>query len=131
MDVNYNALRMSELRALASKHGLRGYSRLKKGELIAFLRDSIRMETNYDALRLVELRALAKELSLQGYYRMKKAELIVLLRSTPNTVPRNDEPMLALSVSVNLKFRSVARPPKPTRLPPSPPGHLFNPYKLE
>ena len=36
MEVNYDGLMMIELRALASKYGLRGNSRLRKAELIAF-----------------------------------------------------------------------------------------------
>ena len=32
-----------ELRALAKEHKLRGYSRLKKAELIAFLQDNIQL----------------------------------------------------------------------------------------
>ena len=82
MEPNYNALRISELRALVKEHGLRRYSRMKKDGLISFLRDSIRMETNYDDLRLVELRALVKERGLQSYYGLKKAEFIALLRDT-------------------------------------------------
>ena len=61
MEINYNALRMSDLRALARERCLCGCSRLRKDGSIAFLWDSIRMETNYDALRLVELRALVRE----------------------------------------------------------------------
>ena len=128
MKVNYNALRMMELSALANERGLRNYSRLRKDELIAFLRDTIHMETNYDVLSFLELRALVKEHGLQGYYRMKKAEMIALLRSTPSTVPREDEPMPELLVIVNPIPRSVARPPKPTRPLHLPPEHLFNPY---
>ena len=33
-------MRVSELKALSREHGLRGYSRLRKAELIALLRDS-------------------------------------------------------------------------------------------
>ena len=33
---------MPELKALAREHGLRGYSRLRKAELIAFLQDNER-----------------------------------------------------------------------------------------
>ena len=33
-------MRMPELRALARESGLRGYSRLRKAELIAFLQDN-------------------------------------------------------------------------------------------
>ena len=89
------------------------------------------METNFNSLKMVELTALAKEHGLQDYYRMKKAELTALLRSMPNAAPWDDEPMSALSVSINLKPRSVGRPPKPMRPPPPPLEHLFNPYELE
>ena len=37
MENNYETLRMPELKALAREHRLRGYSRLRKAELIAFL----------------------------------------------------------------------------------------------
>ena len=42
METNYDALRMPDLRTLAREHGLKGYSRLRKAELIAFLRDNLR-----------------------------------------------------------------------------------------
>ena len=38
-------IRMTELRALAREHELRGYSKLRKAELIAFLRDNERNQT--------------------------------------------------------------------------------------
>ena len=37
MENNYETLRMPELKALARERRLRGYSRLRKAELIAFL----------------------------------------------------------------------------------------------
>ena len=37
MENNYETLRMPELKALTREHKLRGYSRLRKAELIAFL----------------------------------------------------------------------------------------------
>ena len=37
MENNYETLRMPELKALTREHRLRGYSRLRKAELIAFL----------------------------------------------------------------------------------------------
>ena len=39
MQNNSETLRMPELEALAREHKLRGYSRLRKAELIAFLED--------------------------------------------------------------------------------------------
>ena len=40
MENNYATLRMPELKALARECELRGYSQLRKAELIAFLRDN-------------------------------------------------------------------------------------------
>ena len=42
MENNYETLRMPELRALARERELRGYSRLRKAELIAFLQNNER-----------------------------------------------------------------------------------------
>ena len=43
--MDYNNLRVVDLKALAKERGLRGYSRLKKAELIAFLRDNLQSRT--------------------------------------------------------------------------------------
>ena len=40
MENNYETLRVPELKALAIEHGLRGYSRLRKADLIAFLQNN-------------------------------------------------------------------------------------------
>ena len=40
MENNYETLRMPELKALARERRLRGYSRLRKAELIAFLQNN-------------------------------------------------------------------------------------------
>ena len=42
MENNYKTLRMPELKALARERKLRGYSPLRKAELIAFLQDEDR-----------------------------------------------------------------------------------------
>ena len=42
MENNYETLRMPELKALAREHRLRGYSRLRKADLIAFLQNNER-----------------------------------------------------------------------------------------
>ena len=44
MENNYKTLRMPELKALAMERKLRGYSRLRKAELIAFLQDEDRQQ---------------------------------------------------------------------------------------
>ena len=40
MENNYETLRMPELKALARERRLRGYSQLRKAELIAFLQNN-------------------------------------------------------------------------------------------
>ena len=42
MENNYEALRMPELKALTREHGLRGYSWLRKADLICFLQNNER-----------------------------------------------------------------------------------------
>ena len=44
MENNYETLRMPELKALARERKLRGYSRLRKAELIASLQDEDRRQ---------------------------------------------------------------------------------------
>ena len=44
MENNYETLKMPELKALARERKLRGYSRLRKAELIAFLQDEDRRQ---------------------------------------------------------------------------------------
>ena len=68
MDTDYDNMTIVELRALARARVLRGYTGLRKDELIAFLWDNAMPErpvrpTNvlYDALKMVELTALARE----------------------------------------------------------------------
>ena len=41
MEGDYSNMTTADLRALLRDHGLRGYSRLRKAELIAFLRDNL------------------------------------------------------------------------------------------
>ena len=44
MEENYNNMTVARLRALAREHRLRGYSRLRKAELITFLRENLRAQ---------------------------------------------------------------------------------------
>ena len=44
MENSYETLRMPELKALTRERKLRGYSRLRKAELIAFLQDEDRRQ---------------------------------------------------------------------------------------
>ena len=49
MENNYETLRMAELKALARERRLIGYSRLRKADLIALLRESQEMRISSNA----------------------------------------------------------------------------------
>ena len=109
--MDYNRMTVKDLRALAKDNGLKGYSRLKKSELISFIRDNLKLKPTkrkpLKPMTVKDLRALAKDNGLKGYSKLKKSELISFIRD-------------------NLKNPSKPRPPKPTRPPPPPP-----PYRIE
>ena len=89
---------MHELRDIARSSGLRGWTRLRRNDLVAFL---TRHNVSEDALSSIdytlrrdmsvsELRAIARRRGLKGWSRLRKDELINFLAS--NT--RRDEPRL-------------------------------------
>ena len=67
---------VSTLKNLARERGLRGYSRLRKAELIEQLRNPTPLE--YTKAELIQL---ARERGLRGYSRLNKAELLQRLRA--------------------------------------------------
>ena len=73
---NYEQMIVSTLKNLARERGLRGYSRLRKAELIEQLRNPAPLE--YTKAQLIQL---ARERGLRGYSRLRKAELIRRLRA--------------------------------------------------
>ena len=110
MKTNYNTLRMPDLRALMREHELRGYSRLRKAELITFLRDNLRP--------MPPLRPSSKPIPAPR----PPSKHIPALRPP-------SKPMLALRLPQSVKLQpKCIRPPKPMRLPPPPPENSFNPY---
>ena len=131
METNYDALRMPDLRALEREDGLRGYSRLRKAEMIAFLRDNLRPMSSP---RPPSKPMLAPKCP-------SKPMLAPRSPSNPMPHPRPpSKPMVALRASpkpmrLPPPLRLVKRqpkhlkPPKPMR--PSPPHSedSFNPYE--
>ena len=69
---NYEQMIVSTLKNLARERGLRGYSRLRKSELIRKLREPT---TPREPTR-EELRQLARERGLRGYSRLRKSQLL-------------------------------------------------------
>ena len=110
MKTNYNTLRMPDLRALMRERELRGYSRLRKAELITFLRDNLRP--------MPPLRPSSKPIPAPR----PPSKHIPALRPL-------SKPMLALRLPQSVKLQpKCIKPPKPMRLPPPPPENSFNPY---
>ena len=69
---------VKELQAIAKQQKLRGYSRLKKTELITMLNEAPQLLWGAIESK-TELQAIAKQQKLRGYSRLRKAELITLL----------------------------------------------------
>ena len=89
-------MRVVDLKALAKEHGFRGYSRLKKAELIAFLRDNLQLSTRPPPI--------------------PAPRLIPAPRHTPRPLPP-PRPIPA----PRPPSAPLTRPPRPTRPPPAPP----------
>ena len=105
METNYDTLRMPDLRALAREHGLRGYSRLRKAELIAFFWDNLGLIT---ALR-------------------PPTKPIPALRPPLKSIPAARRPSKPIPAPKSRSPRSVKLQPKRTRpqKPIRPPPLLF------
>ena len=78
MENNYETLRMPELKALTREHKLRGYSQLRKAELIAFLQDEDRRQeepTQQPELEVPQPLAVALTKSQLKHRRNKNSKL--------------------------------------------------------
>ena len=76
---------LSTLQNLARERGLRGYSRLRKAELIEQLRNPSPLE--YTKAQLIQL---ARDRGLRGYSRLNKAELLQRLRAPRDQILDRD-----------------------------------------
>ena len=80
---------MVELRQRAKDRGFRGYSKLKKHELIALLRkgngtkisSGKTQKVPAKEMTVVQLRALCKKKGVRGYSKMRKDELVKKCKS--------------------------------------------------
>ena len=118
-----------ELKALAKNLGLKGYSRLRKAELINLINQNLPggvvnfideddTKSTTQVLRrqtVPELKTLAKNLGLKGYSRLRKAELINLInQNLPggviNFIDEDDTKQLDDSIKNELSIF----PPKPS-----------------
>ena len=117
MEENYDNMSIARLRALARQHGLRGYSRLRKAELITFLRENIHAQEpveNHQPVGRTRDRPLRHSRSLE-----------LPRETTPNPIHRSRSLELVPPL-----VRPRRRPPRPIRPPPPPLNH-FQPHQLE
>jgi len=83
--MNYQRMTNKELKEELKKRGLKGYSPLKKTQLIEYLSTGIRPRNgtinraNYSKMRVKELREELKKRGLKGYSSLKKTQLIEYL----------------------------------------------------
>ena len=119
METNYNALRMPDLIALVREHGLiRGYSRLRKAELIAFLWD------NLPPMPSPRTHTCSKT-SFETYTCFKTSFKTFTCSKTPFETYACSE-----AFTISKASTKCTRPPKPMGLPPPYSEDSFNPYKL-
>jgi hypothetical protein len=123
--MDFSKLTVIQLKALAKGKKLRGYSKLRKAELVDFLssrkspRKSPRRE-KYNEYNLEYLKKLARERKIKGFSRLRKAELINLLLSRPSPSPKRPSPKRPSPKRPSPKRPSPKRP-SPKR--PSPPKY--------
>ena len=79
---NYEQNTITMLKNIARERGLRGYSRLKKSELIRKLREPTTLR-DHTRTQLIHL---ARERGLTRYHSLKKAELIQRLKEHGSTI---------------------------------------------
>ena len=83
--MNYFQMRNKELREELKKRGLKGYSSLKKSQMIEYLSTGIHPlrntveQVNYHRMRNKELREELKKRGLSGYSSLKKAQMVEYL----------------------------------------------------
>ena len=151
MEDNYNNMSVGRLRALAREHGLRGYSRLRKAELITFLRENLSAQepvenhqpvgrTRARPLRRSKSPELPRETTFNSIRRSKSLELPC--ETTFNSIHHSKSLELPCETTFNsirrsrsLEFkpplvRPRRRPQRPIRPPPPPPNY-FQPHQLE
>ena len=77
---------VQQLQTIARERGMKGYSRLKKADLIEFITNPTN-EVDEDSVEksLNELRFLAKEKKIKRYYLMRKSELLDALEAVEKT----------------------------------------------
>ena len=107
---NYEQSTVSTLKKLARETGLRGYSTLRKAELIEQLRNPPPLE--YTRAQLIQL---ARERGLRGYSRLRKSQLLQRLGASRDQIL--DREIDARMVNVPFLTPTQYTPPQATPAP--------------
>ena len=87
MENNYETLRMPELEALARERGLRGYSLLRKADLIAFLQNNEHQAQKQQRPPQMSTWELQREPQGEAQTEARQSELEAGSQRTPLRVP--------------------------------------------
>ena len=109
---NYERMIIPTLKNIAREKGLRGYSRLKKSELIKKLREPM-LPRDLTRTQLIQL---ARERGLTRYHRLRKSELIKRLGEHGSTILDRGIGTRMANVPI-LTPTPYTSPPKPTLRP--------------
>ena len=82
-----NSMKVKDLREIAKSHGLRGYSKLKKSDLIFFIKDNINLASDRPSKidvevwkkTVKELKVLVRKYNVKIHSKANKSEIIYLL----------------------------------------------------
>ena len=148
METNYDTSGMPDLRALEREHGLRGYSKLRKAELITFLWDNplthtfsktcfethtcfkTPFETHICFKTPFETHTCSKTpFEIYTCFKTNTYFKTSIETSTCSKIPFQT---YACSVAFKIGKASTKmhQTPKPMRLPPPPPEDSFHPYEM-
>ena len=109
---NYEQMIIPTLKNLSRERGLRGYSRLRKSELIRKLREPTQPRDHTRA----QLIQLARERGLRGYSRLRKSQLLQRLRAPGDLLldRDNDAGMTAVPFLTPTPYTPTQATPRPS-----------------
>lgn len=76
--ISYKGLKVVELKRMCKERGIKGYSKLRKKELIDILGGE-NEEIGMERYTVKELKKMCKERGIKGYSKLRKKELIEIL----------------------------------------------------
>ena len=84
--VNLDELKVPQLKSFSKSLKLTGYSKLRKNDLLALIRESFEKKKHekkfLEDLKVPELKSFSKSLKLTGYSKLRKNDLLALIRES-------------------------------------------------